>query len=167
VFGGQLLGQFIRIASLICPGKAVKSQHSVFAHEGRADEPIRYEAVRHHEGRSFATVAITARQRRGIVATSSICMHAAEDGPEHQSVEQVPRPRLSRSRSTCSRGKAAQQSTSTTPPTPRTCPSSEPHYCDSRAEIRKLIVPQPYWQTTNSQRVRGGESRDFVLVCWT
>ena len=34
VFGGQLLGQFIRIASATCPGKAVKSQHAVFAREG-------------------------------------------------------------------------------------------------------------------------------------
>jgi acyl-CoA thioesterase II len=90
VFGGQLLGQFIRIASAICPDKAVKSQHAVFAREGRADEPIRYRATRHHEGRSFGTVTITARQSHGVVATSSICMHAPEDGPEHQSVDEVP-----------------------------------------------------------------------------
>jgi acyl-CoA thioesterase-2 len=90
VFGGQLLGQFIQIASTICPGKAVKSQHAVFAREGRADEPIHYRATRHHEGRSFATVTITARQGRGIVATSSICMHVLEDGPQRQSVDEVP-----------------------------------------------------------------------------
>jgi acyl-CoA thioesterase-2 len=90
VFGGQLLGQFIRIASATCPDKAVKSQHAVFAREGRADEPIRYQATRHHEGRSFATVTITARQSHGVVATSSICMHAPEDGPEHQTVDEVP-----------------------------------------------------------------------------
>jgi acyl-CoA thioesterase-2 len=90
VFGGQLLGQFIRIASTTCPDKAVKSQHAVFAREGRADEPIRYQATRQHEGRSFATVTITARQSRGVIATSSICMHAPEDGPEHQSVDEVP-----------------------------------------------------------------------------
>jgi acyl-CoA thioesterase-2 len=90
VFGGQLLAQFIRIASATSPDKAVKSQHAVFAREGRADEPIRYEATRHHEGRSFATVTITARQSRGVVATSSICMHMNEDGPEHQEVRDVP-----------------------------------------------------------------------------
>ena len=90
VFGGQLLGQFIRIASATCPGKAVKSQHAVFAREGRADEPIRYQAIRHHEGRSFATVTITARQSRGVVATSSICMHTPEDGPERQTVDAMP-----------------------------------------------------------------------------
>jgi acyl-CoA thioesterase len=58
VFGGQLLAQFIRIATLTCPDKAVKSQQAVFAREGRADEPIRYEATRNHEGRSF-TSAVT------------------------------------------------------------------------------------------------------------
>jgi acyl-CoA thioesterase II len=71
LFGGQLLGQFIRAACLTCPDKTVKSLHEVFAREG---------------GRSFAALTITARQPRGVLATSSVCMHAAEDGPEHQSV---------------------------------------------------------------------------------
>lgn len=90
VFGGQLLAQFIRIATATCPDKDVKSQHAVFSREGRADEPIRYQATRHHEGRSFATITITARQSGGAVATSSICMHTSEDGPEHQTVDEVP-----------------------------------------------------------------------------
>jgi acyl-CoA thioesterase-2 len=90
VFGGQLLGQFLRIACQEFSDKALKSQHTVFTREGRADEPIRYRATRQHEGRSFANVTITARQSRGVVATSSICMHAPEDGPEHQSVDDVP-----------------------------------------------------------------------------
>ncbi|AGB24779.1 acyl-CoA thioesterase [Mycobacterium sp. JS623] len=90
VFGGQLLGQFIQIASAICPDKSVKSQHAVFAREGRADEPIHYLATRQHEGRSFATVTITARQSRGVIATSSVCLHVIEDGPQRQSVDEVP-----------------------------------------------------------------------------
>ena len=90
VFGGQLLGQFLQIASTICPDKAVKSQHAVFAREGRADEPIHYRATCHHDGRSFATVAVTAQQSRGIVATSSISLHAFEDGPQRQSIDDVP-----------------------------------------------------------------------------
>jgi acyl-CoA thioesterase-2 len=109
VFGGQLLGQFIQAARLMCPDKAVKSVHAVFAREGRADGPVFYEAVRHHEGRSFGTVTITARQvaaharsgnvaahaRSGngndrVLATGSVCMHVVEDGPEHQAVDEVP-----------------------------------------------------------------------------
>ena len=31
LFGGQLLGQFIRAASATCPDKAIKSLHAVFA----------------------------------------------------------------------------------------------------------------------------------------
>ena len=42
LFGGQLLGQFIRAASATCPDKAIKSLHAVFAKEGRADERVRY-----------------------------------------------------------------------------------------------------------------------------
>ncbi|HET6734107.1 acyl-CoA thioesterase [Mycobacterium sp.] len=90
VFGGQLLAQFLRIASLTCPDKAVKSQHAVFAREGRANEPIRYELTRNHEGRSFAALTITARQSRGVVAASSISMHASEGGPEHQDIAESP-----------------------------------------------------------------------------
>ncbi len=90
VFGGQLLGQLIQVARLVCPDKAVKSLHAVFAREGRADEPVIFEAIRHHEGRSFATLTVTGRQDRGVLATSSICMHVVEDGPEHQDVADVP-----------------------------------------------------------------------------
>jgi acyl-CoA thioesterase-2 len=89
VFGGQLLGQFLRIASLTCPDKAVKSQHTVFTREGRADEPVRYQAIRAHEGRSFAAVTITAEQSRGVIATASVSMHTVEGGPEHQEVDAV------------------------------------------------------------------------------
>lgn len=86
LFGGQLLAQLIRAASLTCPGKAVKSLHTLFAKEGRADESVRYEVRRHHEGRSFATLSIVARQSRGAIATASVSMHAAEEGLDRQTV---------------------------------------------------------------------------------
>jgi acyl-CoA thioesterase-2 len=35
-------------------------------------------------------VTITARQSHGVVATSTICLYTAQDGPEHQSVDEVP-----------------------------------------------------------------------------
>ncbi|MGE2723646.1 acyl-CoA thioesterase [Mycolicibacterium pulveris] len=90
VFGGQLLAQFLRIASLSYPDKAIKSQHAVFASQGRADEPIAFAATRQHQGRSFAVMTITATQSHGVVATSSISMHANESGPQHQEIEPVP-----------------------------------------------------------------------------
>lgn len=89
VFGGQLLAQFIQGASLVCPGMSVKSMHAVFPREGRADEPVSYDVTRHHEGRSFATLSVTARQSKGPIGTASISMHNPEDGPSGQTADPV------------------------------------------------------------------------------
>jgi len=89
VFGGQLLGQFIRAASLTCPGKSVKSLHTVFAREGRASEPVRYRSTLQHEGRSFASLTITARQPHAVLASAAVSLHADEGGPENQDCEPV------------------------------------------------------------------------------
>ncbi|MBS9375125.1 acyl-CoA thioesterase [Rhodococcus sp. B50] len=90
LFGGQLLGQFVRAAELTCPEKSIKSLHTVFAREGRADEPVRYETTRLHEGRTFATLTAVARQSKGVLATASVSLHVGEDGPEVQTVASVP-----------------------------------------------------------------------------
>jgi acyl-CoA thioesterase II len=89
VFGGQLLAQFIRAATLICPEKSVKSMHTVFPREGRSDEPLDYEFTVHHDGRSFATLTATACQSKGPIGVASISMHAIEDGPDVQTVDPV------------------------------------------------------------------------------
>jgi acyl-CoA thioesterase-2 len=89
VFGGQLLGQFIRAASLACTGKSVKSLHAVFAREGRAAEPVRYRTTCQHEGRSFASLTITAHQPHALLASAAVSMHASEDGPESQNCQPV------------------------------------------------------------------------------
>jgi acyl-CoA thioesterase-2 len=89
VFGGQLLGQFIRAASLACPGKTVKSLHAVFGREGRGAEPVRYLSTRQHEGRSFASLTITAHQPHAVLASAGVSLHASEDGPENQDYEPV------------------------------------------------------------------------------
>lgn len=90
VFGGQLLGQFLRAAALTCPDKSIKSLHALFPREGRAQEPIRYRVRRHHEGRTFGTVSIIAEQSSGVVATALVSVHAPGDGPENQYVPAVP-----------------------------------------------------------------------------
>ena len=90
LFGGQILGQFIRAAGLTCPDKAVKSLHTVFAREGRAGEPVRDEVILHHQGRSFATLAITARQNAKVLAITSVCMHVPEEGPDRQTIAEIP-----------------------------------------------------------------------------
>ncbi|MGH3247958.1 MAG: acyl-CoA thioesterase [Trebonia sp.] len=91
LFGGQLLAQFVAAALLSGQdsGKSVKSLHVLFAREGRADETVRYAVERHHEGRTFATLAVTATQSGGTIATASVSMHAAEEGPARQAVAPV------------------------------------------------------------------------------
>jgi acyl-CoA thioesterase len=90
LFGGQLLAQFVRAASMTCPGKTVKSLHALFPREGRSEEQVRYDAERHHEGGTFAALTILARQARGVIATASVSMHAAEEGLSQQAVAPVP-----------------------------------------------------------------------------
>lgn len=90
LFGGQILGQLVRAAGLSCPDKAVKSVHAIFGKEGRYEEPVRYEVTCHHEGRSFATLSVIARQSTVVVASASVSMHGAEDGPLHQTIADVP-----------------------------------------------------------------------------
>ncbi|WP_068273283.1 acyl-CoA thioesterase [Aldersonia kunmingensis] len=89
VFGGQILGQLVRAAELTCPSKTIKSLHVLFAREGKTSEPMRYEVSRQHEGRSFATLSAVARQGDSVSASATIAMHAAEDGPDLQSVAPV------------------------------------------------------------------------------
>jgi acyl-CoA thioesterase II len=90
VFGGQLLGQAIEAARAVCPDKSVKSLHTVFPREGRADEPVHIDVTTHHSGRSFTTLAVTARQSRGVLAAASVSMHVVEDGPDIQDAAPVP-----------------------------------------------------------------------------
>lgn len=90
LFGGQLLAQFVRAASLACPGKTVKSLHALFPRAGTAEKPTRYTVERHHEGGTFGTLAITAAQESSVIATAVVSVHAAEDGPELQTVSPVP-----------------------------------------------------------------------------
>jgi acyl-CoA thioesterase-2 len=85
-----LLAQCVQAASLACPGKALKSLHVLFPREGRSDEPVRYEVETHHEGRTFATLTVVARQSRGVLAAASVSLHALEDGLDHQTVTPVP-----------------------------------------------------------------------------
>jgi acyl-CoA thioesterase len=90
VFGGQILAQFLRAAALTCPGKQPKSLHVLFPSEGRSEEPIHYEVERQKEGGTFATLAVTARQSAGVIASALVSMSRAEDGPATQSVGPVP-----------------------------------------------------------------------------
>ena len=90
IFGGQLLAQFICLASAAAPGKAVKSLHALFPRAGDATEQVRYDAQSLHSGSMFGTLTITALQSAGVIAVATVSMHAAEDGPDLQTVPDVP-----------------------------------------------------------------------------
>ncbi|WNM31911.1 thioesterase family protein [Streptomyces sp. Li-HN-5-11] len=87
LFGGQLLAQFARAASLVVPGKELKSLHTQFLREGRTGEPVRYEADVPHQGRTFATVRLVGRQQQGVVAVANASLHVWEEGPDRQTVD--------------------------------------------------------------------------------
>ncbi|MER7638642.1 acyl-CoA thioesterase domain-containing protein [Streptomyces sp. NPDC126522] len=90
IFGGQLLAQSVRAAQLACPDKAVKSLHAQFARAGRPQEPVRYEVTRHHEGGSFATLTVVARQTQGVAAVAAVSLHSHEEGPDQQAAFPMP-----------------------------------------------------------------------------
>ncbi|WP_405181169.1 thioesterase family protein [Nocardia sp. NBC_01377] len=90
LFGGQLLGQFVRAATRACPSKVVKSLHVLFANEGKSDSPVYYIVQRQQEGRTYASLTITARQKRDVIATAMVSMHVGEEGREHQTVDGIP-----------------------------------------------------------------------------
>ena len=90
IFGGQLLAQSVRAAQLACPDKAVKSLHVQFARAGRPQERVRYEVTRHHEGGSFATLTVVARQTQGVAAVAAVSLHSHEEGPDQQTTFPMP-----------------------------------------------------------------------------
>ncbi|TLG05289.1 acyl-CoA thioesterase II [Nocardia cyriacigeorgica] len=86
LFGGQLLAQFVQAAAISRPEKTVKSIHANFVREGRSDLPVYYMVHSVHDGRSFSTVTVTARQHGEAIATCLVSLHTAEDGREYQPV---------------------------------------------------------------------------------
>jgi acyl-CoA thioesterase-2 len=90
LFGGQLLAQMAHAARLVAPAKTIKSIHVLFPRAGRTDEPVQYTVDCQHEGGSFATLGVVARQQAGVVASALVSMHAREEGREHQMPMAVP-----------------------------------------------------------------------------
>jgi acyl-CoA thioesterase len=104
VFGGQLLGQTIMAASASCPGKRVRTLHTIFARAARVSAETQLAVERIHDGRSFASVNVTACQGDRLCARSLVLLdapdpdlirHAAPaprvDGPE-QAADAGPSP---------------------------------------------------------------------------
>src|SRR4051812_22233832 len=85
VFGGLLIGQALRAASLTVAGdRPAHSLHASFVVAGHGGEPLRYEVERTRDGASFATRRVVARQQRGVVLVLTAGFHADEPGPEYE-----------------------------------------------------------------------------------
>jgi len=78
VFGGQLLGQSIVAALAGVEGKSVKTLHTIFARAARPDAPLAIAVERLHDGRSFASAAVTISQGDRLCTRSLALLHADE-----------------------------------------------------------------------------------------
>ena len=85
VFGGQLLGQAVAVATAMGEGKSVKSLHAVFPAEGDLSETVEYSGRRLKSGRTFMTLGLDASQvDRGSILSATVSLHALEEGFSHQ-----------------------------------------------------------------------------------
>jgi acyl-CoA thioesterase II len=79
VFGGQLIGQAIVAASGEVADKRVSSVHTTFARTGRPDQPVAFDIDLLHEGRSFASLSVTALQGDRQLARSLVLLDAGDE----------------------------------------------------------------------------------------
>jgi acyl-CoA thioesterase II len=78
VFGGQLLAQSIVAGRAGHDDMAVKTVHTVFARGGRPDEPVDITVDRMHDGRTFASSAVTISQGERLCTRSLVLLSADE-----------------------------------------------------------------------------------------
>ncbi|RIX82318.1 acyl-CoA thioesterase [Acidovorax cavernicola] len=84
VFGGQVLGQSLRAASLtVGADRPVHSMHAYFLLPGE-HAPIEYSVDRVRDGRSFTTRHVVARQQDRIIFEMSASFQTVDEGVEHQ-----------------------------------------------------------------------------------
>jgi acyl-CoA thioesterase II len=78
VFGGQLLAQSIVAGLAGHDGMDVKTVHTVFARGGRPDLPVDIAVDRMHDGRTFASSAVTISQGDRLCTRSLVLLSADE-----------------------------------------------------------------------------------------
>ena len=83
VFGGQVLAQALRAASLTVPDRLPHSLHAYFLRPGDSKRPILFEVERIRDGRSFATRRVRAIQAGEPIFSLSASFHDEETGLEH------------------------------------------------------------------------------------
>jgi acyl-CoA thioesterase II len=83
LFGGQLLAQAIAAAATSGDArKLVRSLHLVFVAEGRPEAPVDWSAASLHDGRTFATRSVIARQGGRVLASGVVSLHVPDSPGE-------------------------------------------------------------------------------------
>ena len=84
LFGGQILGQGLKAASLTVPPERVcHSLHGYFLLPGASDIPVIYDVELTRDGGSFSTRRVVARQRSRPIFHMELSFHRHEQGLEH------------------------------------------------------------------------------------
>lgn len=84
VFGGQVLGQALRAASMTTDGRPAHSLHGYFLNAGDINAPIIYQVDRLRDGRSFVSRQVRAIQYGKIIFTMLASFAPLEDGLNFQ-----------------------------------------------------------------------------------
>ncbi len=84
VFGGQVLGQALRAASLTTDGRPAHSLHAYFLSAGDIAAPIVYQVDRLRDGRSFVSRQVRAIQHGKLIFTMLVSFAPTEEGLNFQ-----------------------------------------------------------------------------------
>jgi len=84
VFGGQVLGQALRAASLTTDGRPAHSLHAYFLNAGDIAAPIVYQVDRLRDGRSFVSRQVRAIQYGKLIFTMLVSFAPSEEGLNYQ-----------------------------------------------------------------------------------
>lgn len=83
IYGGQLLGQSVMIATQLCKDH-LHSMHACFIYAGDVTQPVMYHVTPLQQGRSFSRVSIDARQNDKTIFTAMLSFAKHEDGVIYQ-----------------------------------------------------------------------------------
>jgi acyl-CoA thioesterase-2 len=94
LFGGQMLGQGLKAATLTVEDRRPHSLHAYFLLAGASDSAVIYDIEPTRDGGSFSTRRVVARQKGRTIFTMEVSFQRQENGYEH-SIElegEVPEP---------------------------------------------------------------------------
>ncbi len=85
VFGGQILGQALRAASLTVERGAAHSLHAYFLRPGDFNQAVVYQVERSRDGRSYSNRRVVAIQHGRPILNLAASFHQSETGFDHHS----------------------------------------------------------------------------------